>query len=132
MKTVKTWLAMIATLLCSLTVSAHDFSVEGIYYNIITSSTDLTVAVTYRGNYYNSYSNEYSGAVTVPTTVTYNSKTYRVTSIGDYAFDGYSSLTSITIPEGVTSIGDYAFYNCSSLTSSPLPRNWLGWRWQQT
>ena len=40
-----------------------------------------------------------------------------VTLIGRSAFYGCSSLTSITIPEGVTSIGDYAFYGCSSLTS---------------
>lgn len=39
------------------------------------------------------------------------------TSIGKYTFDGYSSLTSITIPNSVTSIGNSAFYGCSSLTS---------------
>ena len=44
-----------------------------------------------------------------------------VTSIGDWAFSGYSSLASITIPEGVTSIGHYAFDNCSSLTSITIP-----------
>ena len=37
--------------------SAHDFSVNGIFYNI-KSSTDLTVSVTYLGNEYKSYSNE--------------------------------------------------------------------------
>ena len=44
-------------------------------------------------------------------------KPYRVTSIGDRAFFGCKSLTSITIPESVTSIGYEAFLGCSSLTS---------------
>jgi len=43
------------------------------------------------------------------------------TSIGSYAFYGYTNLTSIVIPEGITSIGSYAFYNCTGLTSITLP-----------
>ena len=44
-----------------------------------------------------------------------------VTSIGDLAFYGYSSLTSIAIPDSVTSIGESAFYWCASLTSITIP-----------
>ncbi len=40
-----------------------------------------------------------------------------VTSIGDYAFYGCGGLTGeLKIPDGVTSIGDGAFYGCSGLT----------------
>ena len=119
MKQTKLWLITIAALLCSITASAHDFEVDGIYYNV-TSSANLTVSVTYKGNSYSSYSNEYNGAVIIPSTATYNSITYSVTSIGNYAFRGCSSLTSITIPEVVTSIGSSAFEGCTSLDTITL------------
>jgi len=41
--------------------------------------------------------------------------------IGDYAFSGCSSLTSLTLPSSVTSIGGHAFEKCSGLTSLTLP-----------
>ena len=44
-----------------------------------------------------------------------------VTTIGDYAFYGCTSLTSITIPDSVTSIGLSAFSGCSSLESMTIP-----------
>ena len=131
-------------LLCSTVVSAHDFEVGGIYYNI-TNEANKVVAVTYRGDSYNDYNDEYSGAVTIPSSVTYNGKTYSVTSIGisafeccgitsitipnsvtsieSSAFEGCGNLTSITIPNSVTSIRDYAFYGCNSLTSITIPNS---------
>ena len=100
---------------------AHDFEVKNadektIYYEI-TSSSDLTVAVTYQGTSYSEYMDEYTGSVTIPDKVTYNGKTYSVTSIGQSAFGLCRSLTSVTIPNSVTSIGILAFAYCSGLTS---------------
>ncbi len=44
-----------------------------------------------------------------------------VTSIGNYAFSGCSSLTDITLPSSVTSIKSCAFYKCSQLASIEIP-----------
>jgi len=46
-----------------------------------------------------------------------------LTSIGDGAFFGCTSLTGVTIPDNVTSIGDSAFYRCTSLASVTMPSN---------
>ena len=104
----KKLLALAATgLLYTTGVSAHDFEVDGIYYNI-TSAEDKTVEVTYSGE----YAGTYSGAVSIPTTVTYDGMEYSVTSIGYNGFGYCLGLTSIEIPNSVTSIDTYAFHNC--------------------
>ena len=46
-----------------------------------------------------------------------------VTSIGELAFAGCSSLSSVVIPEGVTGIGVNAFAGCSSLSSVVIPES---------
>ena len=93
--------------------NAHDFEVDGIYYNINGNEAYVT---------YNEF-NEYSGSVTIPSTVTYGGTTYSVTSIGEWAFSGCSGLTSINIPNSVSSIGMLAFSGCSGLTSINIPNS---------
>ena len=88
---------------------AYDFVADGIYYNI-TSSTKLTVEVTYEVLYQETPI--YVGDIVIPATVTNDEKTYNVTRIGDEAFDQCQNLTSVTIPESVTRIGNYAFSGC--------------------
>ena len=44
-----------------------------------------------------------------------------VTVIGEWAFEGCTSLTSITIPDSVTKIENWAFSMCTSLTSVTIP-----------
>ena len=95
------------------TIKAQEFTSNGIRYRI-SSSTNLTVEVI-------AQTPKYTGNIVIPSSVSYNTKSYTVTSIGYNAFNGCSGLTSITLPNTVTSIGNNAFYNCSKLTSITLP-----------
>jgi hypothetical protein len=44
-----------------------------------------------------------------------------VTSLGEYAFQYCSGLTSVTFANGVTTVGPYAFYDCAHLASVTIP-----------
>ena len=105
---------------------AHDIEVANsdgvtIYYVWMNNNTEL--AVSYKGSTYDSYNNEYSGNVVIPSSVEYNGNSYSVTSIGEFAFYDCEDLTSVTIPDGVTSIEHAAFGMCSSLTSVTIPNS---------
>ena len=118
MKTIKKLLTTIAVLLCSIVANAYDFYVDGIYYNIL-STTDLTAEVTY-GTYGDK---NYSGDIIIPSTFTYNSKTLKVTHIGESAFYGSDSITNVTIPNSVKTIESQSFSGCTSLSSIIIPNS---------
>jgi hypothetical protein len=95
------------------TVIAQNFTVSGVNYSIIPSTTNVEVS-----------SNQcFTGILNLPSTVTYNSINYNVASIGNSAFDNCSSITSITIPNSVISIGASAFNNCTNLSSITIPNS---------
>ena len=99
---------LILAVLLPLVINAAE-EIDAIWYNFEGSNA----SVTFRDYNYNSY----SGDVVIPETVTYNGKIYRVTGIGDNAFQDCTTLTSITIPRSVTAIGSWSFYNCTGLKS---------------
>ena len=94
-------------------------------YNIQKESTLVLSLAVPEGLRYSSSDNEvtitgYTGSaaeIAIPHTIESNP----VTAIETKAFKGSTSLTSVTIPEGVTSIGERAFENCSSLKSVTIP-----------
>ncbi len=88
----------------------NKINVNGIYYNI-TSESEKTAQVSYKGNSYDEYSNEYSGKIIIPKTITYYGSTYTVTSIEEYSFYSCAGITSVSIPATITEIGNNAFCN---------------------
>ena len=117
----KQLLFLFAALLPLLASAQTQVEIDGIWYNLM--SEGKQAEVTYKGDSYNSYDDEYSGSITLPATVTYEGEAYSVTSIGKDAFRDCRSLTAITLPESVTSIGDWAFYRCRSLTAINIPES---------
>ncbi len=91
--------------------AGYDFTIDGICYTTLGGDS---VEVGKNTNA--------KGAIIIPETVK-TVITYRVVGIGDAAFLGCTSLTSITIPNSVTNIGISAFYGCSSLLYISIPNN---------
>ena len=125
MKHVSTKLFLIVLMSMVSTIAfAHDIAVpnaEGktIYYKLIKSKTEL--AVTFCGDHYNDYHNEYSGNIVIPESVIYNGNIYNVSSIYDEAFRECKKISSVTIPNSVTRIGMESFQDCIGLTSITIP-----------
>ena len=76
-RTLQTLLFALMSIMMPIGASAHDFEVDGIYYNI-TDSKSMTVEVTYSGTNYDAVANEYTGEVAIPVTVTHGGEVSRV------------------------------------------------------
>ncbi len=94
------------------------FYVDGIRYQVIENDC-VSVVVQPKG---------ISGDVVIPSTVTYNGKTYNVTLIKNNAFRECNNLTSVYIPNSVSIVWVNAFQGCESLTiyceATTKPAGW--------
>ena len=120
MKKIRFTLAMMALVLCSLTVNAHDFKAGRIFYEII-SEEDGTIAVTYEGTDKYNPDSHYTGEIRIPDHVSYYGKMYTVTRIGERAFMNCDSLISVSLPESIERIEELAFDDCRNLKEIKMP-----------
>ena len=104
-----------------LTSKAINFTVDGIYYYTI-DSTRVSVGVKSEWDAGSSklIYHYYTGSLTIPPSVTYNEKTYKVTRV---FIDGCKELTSISLPSTLEEIEQGGFSDCSQLTQITLPES---------
>lgn len=95
-------------------VQARRVDIEGISYLLITEGEpECLVAPKNTGNY--------SGSITIPSSIVCDDIEYKVVGIKDYAFAGAEGLTDVTLPESISKIGRNAFQGCSDLESLEVP-----------
>lgn len=93
---------------------------DGLWWKV--SGPD-TVLLLPENNKTQNYSGSYSSMaeITVPATVSYEGKTYRVTAIAAEAFYFNMKTTSITLPDGLETIGGSAFFFASGIKTLHIP-----------
>ena len=96
-----------------LGLEAQAFTYKGISYSVVSSSL-RTAAV--------ASNTSATDNVVIPSSVTYDGKEYTVVAISKEAF-AKSTITSITMPDGLETIGDDAFINCNKLSKIVVPNS---------
>ncbi|MBR1917368.1 MAG: leucine-rich repeat protein, partial [Bacteroidaceae bacterium] len=110
---------LVLALFMTVTAGANGTKVGDLYY--LFDGTNATV--TYPGDAQpTSGNNAYTGAIDIPATVTHDGTTYNVTAIGDFAFQ-YSTVTSLTMHEGLLTIGRWSISNISTITEITIPNS---------
>lgn len=90
----------------------YDFCIDGIFYNILESDSEVKVT----DFYYNTYGNPWGGpAIQIPETVEYMKRTFTVTAIGKDAFmcvnGRHNTCKGVYLPKTIKRIGENAFYS---------------------
>lgn len=119
----RTIAALITLIAFSSSIHAYDLEFQGLYYDIDFNSKTMTVVNLRPNNYYANYYAYCSGRITIPSSIKFGDNDYKVTAIGESAFENCSDITAITIPNSITKIGRGAFCNCTSLSRLNIPES---------
>ena len=104
-----------------LASKAARFTIDGIcYYTIDDERVGITVDYDMDMKTYQVTYHYYTGNLTIPSTVTYNEKTYKVTRV---SLDGSEDLTSVSLPSTLEEIAENGFNGCYKLTEITLPES---------
>jgi hypothetical protein len=110
---------LLTLLLAILAITAKSQTVNGIYYyKLDDSHVSVVVEEEWDSESGTMISHYYKGALTIPSSVEIDSKTYTVTRVNLY---GCSELTSVSLPNTLEEIAESGFSGCSSLTGVTLP-----------
>ena len=102
-----------------LHVHAYDFEVNGICYGF---APPRYAYVTHHGEWAGEATDRtYSGNLVVPSEISYNGRTYTVTSVGENAFAGCDELVSVQFPSTIRAVSSCAFLGCTNLQQVSLP-----------
>ena len=85
----------------------------------VTDSTNSTVQLLGLKN----ADKQYSGKLEISANATCNGTQYKVTSIGNNAFEDYAQISEIVLPDTLDALGTRAFYGCKALEEVLLPEN---------
>lgn len=108
----------------------YDFVVDGIAYRIldvhkmeveVVNNNDNTIKNPNYGNGYQYEASSYSGDIVIPSTVNYGGKTFKVVSVGLFAFSECKDMLSIVLPNTISTIGIGAFQECDGLKDFSWP-----------
>ena len=110
---------------CFNTHAQRAIEVDGIFYERI---SDNEVGVTYNPQYDdNGWPSSgvytYTGNITIPESITYKNRVYKVTQILDNAFRYCYFLDSVSLPCTIDSIGKFSFRLCTALNDVQMQNN---------
>lgn len=112
---------------------AYDFSSvcstgQTLYYNISGTSAIVTYPGLSEQSPYNGYTQP-TGDLSIPAWVSFQGISYKVDTIGNYAFRNCVGLTSISFSDSLHYIGRESFYGCNGISTLTIPHSivYIGW-----